>query len=61
MIVFLHGIPETANIWDRVRATIGRESHALRLLGFGCARPPDFGVTKDEYVDWVFAELEKID
>ena len=61
MIVFLHGVPETAAIWDKVRAAIApRESIALSLPGFGCARPAGFSATKDAYVDWVLAELDRL-
>lgn len=61
MIVFLHGVPETAAIWRKVRAAIGVESVALALPGFGCARPDGFGSTMDEYVAWVAAELDRFD
>jgi pimeloyl-ACP methyl ester carboxylesterase len=32
----------------------------VQLPGFGCARPDGFGATKEEYVAWLIAELEKI-
>jgi pimeloyl-ACP methyl ester carboxylesterase len=58
VIVFLHGVPETAAIWDKVRAAIApRPSVALSLPGFGCERPAGFTATKDAYVDWVLAEI----
>jgi pimeloyl-ACP methyl ester carboxylesterase len=59
MIVFLHGVPETAAIWDKVRAAVETESVALALPGFGCPRPSGFSATKDAYVDWVLAELDR--
>ncbi len=59
-VVFLHGVPETAAIWNTVRGQLGRESRALSLPGFGCARPAGFGATKDEYVGWILAELDAI-
>ena len=61
MIVFLHGVPETAALWDKVRAEFEEETVALSLPGFGCARPSGFGATKDDYVDWLVAELETFD
>ncbi len=61
MIVFLHGVPETAVIWNKVRAAIDQESVALELPGFGCPRPDDFGATKDDYVRWLLGELDGID
>jgi len=61
VIVFLHGVPETAAIWRKVRNDIDRESVALELPGFGCARPDGFGATKDEYVDWLLGRLAEID
>lgn len=61
MIVFLHGVPETSALWDKVRANFDEETVALSMPGFGCARPEGFGATKDDYVDWLVSELEKFD
>ena len=61
MIVFVHGVPETAAIWRKVRKAIGRESVALSLPGFGCAKPDGFGATKEDYVEWLVGELAQID
>jgi pimeloyl-ACP methyl ester carboxylesterase len=61
VIVFLHGVPETAALWDKVRAEFDEETVALSLPGFGCARPPGFGATKDDYADWLVTELERFD
>ncbi|HVN86193.1 MAG TPA: alpha/beta hydrolase, partial [Candidatus Binatia bacterium] len=61
MIVFVHGVPETAALWDDVRAALGRrDSIAVGLPGFGCPRPADFAATKEAYVDWLIGELEKL-
>ncbi len=57
MIVFLHGVPETAQLWDRLRAQLEQPSIALGLPGFGRARPEGFTATKDAYVEWLVAEL----
>jgi pimeloyl-ACP methyl ester carboxylesterase len=59
MIVFVHGVPETQTIWNELRANLQVESVALSMPGFGCARPPGFGATKDEYVDWLIGELNQ--
>lgn len=59
--VFVHGVPETAALWDRLRAEIGRESVVLALPGFGVPRPAGFGATQDEYVQWLVGELAAID
>jgi pimeloyl-ACP methyl ester carboxylesterase len=59
--VFVHGVPETSVIWDALRARLPVESVALALPGFGTPRPEGFGATKDEYVDWILAELDRID
>ena len=57
-VVFVHGVPETARLWDGVRAAVGHaDTVAVALPGFGCARPAGFGSTKEEYVDWLIAEL----
>ncbi|MCU1391264.1 MAG: hypothetical protein JWL72_4602 [Ilumatobacteraceae bacterium] len=60
MIVFVHGVPETAAIWDKVRAFVDRPSVALMLPGFGCPLPDGFTPEKDAYVDWLVAELDAI-
>jgi pimeloyl-ACP methyl ester carboxylesterase len=59
--VFVHGVPETASLWDGVRARIDRESVSLSLPGFGSPRPDGFGATKDDYAAWVVDELERLD
>src|SRR5688572_28128942 len=61
MIVFVHGVPETAAIWNQVRALVDHESVALALPGFGNPRPDGFGASKDDYVDWLLGELDRID
>ncbi len=61
MIVFVHGVPETAAIWNRVRAELERESVALSMPGFGCPRPDGFESTKDDYAGWLAGELAAID
>lgn len=61
MIVFVHGVPETAALWDKMRELIDEESIALSMPGFGCARPAGFGATKDDYAAWLADELRTID
>jgi pimeloyl-ACP methyl ester carboxylesterase len=61
MIVFVHGVPETAAIWKKVAGVIGQDSIALSAPGFGCPRPKGFGATKDDYVRWLISELDTID
>src|SRR6185295_10577729 len=58
-VVLVHGVPETAALWDPLRAVLGRDDvEALSLPGFGVPRPDGFGATKEEYVDWLVGELE---
>jgi pimeloyl-ACP methyl ester carboxylesterase len=60
-IVLVHGVPETPAVWDHLRTELDRtDIEALRLPGFGTARPAGFGATKEEYVAWLVAELERI-
>ena len=61
MIVFVHGVPETAAVWRKVREAIEQDSVALGLPGFGTPRPVGFEATKDAYVEWLVGELEKTD
>ena len=60
MIVFVHGVPETAAIWRKLQAVINRPSTAIALPGFGCAVPDGFTPTKDAYAEWLVAELDAI-
>lgn len=60
MIVFVHGVPETAAIWRKVRERIDRDSVAVELPGFGCPRPDGFAATKDAYAGWLADELSAI-
>lgn len=61
MIVFLHGVPETSALWDKVRAQFDEETVALQLPGFGCPRPDGFGATKEDYAEWLEGQLETFD
>lgn len=61
MIVFIHGVPDTQHLWDPIRERLAdRKTMALSLPGFGCPRPPGFAATKEEYVDFAIAALERI-
>jgi pimeloyl-ACP methyl ester carboxylesterase len=56
--VFLHGVPDTQQVWDAVIARLDRtDVVTLSLPGFGCPLPGGFGATKEEYVGWLLAEL----
>jgi pimeloyl-ACP methyl ester carboxylesterase len=59
--VFVHGVPETAQLWDKVRAELaGVESVAVSLPGFGAPVPAGFDATMDEYADWLVGEVEAV-
>jgi pimeloyl-ACP methyl ester carboxylesterase len=56
--VLVHGVPDTAGMWDRLREHLRRDDVvALSLPGFGTPVPDGFGATKEEYVDWVAGRL----
>ncbi len=60
-VVLVHGVPETPAVWDPLRSQLARtDVVALQLPGFGTPRPAGFASTKEEYVDWVIGELERI-
>jgi pimeloyl-ACP methyl ester carboxylesterase len=59
MIVFVHGVPETAALWDSVRVHMDAESVALSLPGVGGPRPDGFGAAKDEYAERLVSELDR--
>ena len=58
--VFVHGVADTYHVWNQVRHQLPRtETAALALPGFGSPLPEGFTATKEEYVDWVIAQLEQ--
>ncbi|MGH8976449.1 MAG: alpha/beta fold hydrolase [Acidimicrobiia bacterium] len=58
---FVHGVPDTSALWDDVRANIDRDDVITpNLPGFDAPVPAGFGATKEEYVDWLIGEIEKI-
>ena len=53
--VFLHGVPDTAEVWTRLRGELSsalpREpTVALSLPGFGCDAPAGLTSSKEDYV-----------
>jgi pimeloyl-ACP methyl ester carboxylesterase len=59
--VFVHGVPETPEVWDPIVSLLHRtDVLALRLPGFGEAAPKGFGATKEEYTAWLIDELGAI-
>jgi pimeloyl-ACP methyl ester carboxylesterase len=60
-IVLVHGVPETPAVWEHLRGELTRSDVSTpQLPGFGCERPPGFGATKEEYVQWLISELEAL-
>lgn len=60
-VVFVHGVPEVAAIWDGVLAELGRDDAvALSPPGFGAPLPDGFTPTSDAYRDWLIGELVAI-
>ena len=60
-IVFVHGVPETASVWEGVRSAIDAESVAVSLPGFRNPRPDNFPATKEAYASWLREQLAGID
>lgn len=59
--IFIHGVPDTARVWDRlIGALPAGETVALALPGFGCPRPPHFAATMDDYLAWLIGALEAV-
>jgi len=56
----IHGVPETHHLWDGVRQHLSRKDIiAPDMPGFGNDPPSGFTSTKEEYLDWLIAEVEK--
>jgi pimeloyl-ACP methyl ester carboxylesterase len=61
-IVLVHGNPETAALWDPLRAEVGRDDVvALSPPGFGAPVPDGWGATIDDYLAWLVTEVEALD
>jgi len=57
----VHGVPDTHRLWDAVRRHLTRtDVVAPDLPGFGVDTPPGFAATKEAYVDWLIAEIERL-
>ena len=61
-VVFVHGVPNTAAVWDPVRSLLSdRDTIAVHLPGFGCDSPDGFTGTRYAYRDWLIDQLEQMD
>lgn len=60
MLVLVHGVPETARLWDELRPSLDGDVLAVELPGFGCPRPVEFGATKDDYAEHLVGVLESV-
>jgi pimeloyl-ACP methyl ester carboxylesterase len=63
-VVLVHGVPETAAVWDLLVEQLAElgETDVRRLSppGFGAAVPDGFDATMDGYRAWLIGELEAI-
>src|SRR5689334_20432707 len=60
--VFVHGVPDTSAMWKPLLGKLKRRDVVtLALPGFGNKRPAGFTPVKESYVNWLIAELERID
>lgn len=56
--VFVHGVPETPDVWDALIDEIGRDDAvAVQYPGFGCPWPTGFEPTMEAYAAWLADEL----
>ena len=56
-VVFVHGAPETSDLWGPLRAVLDRKTAAVSLPGFGTPRPSGFTGSKDAYAGWLAGTL----
>lgn len=57
-VIFVHGVPDTAQVWDKVRSRLARRDViAIELPGFGTPLPVRLQPTKEGYVDWLLNRL----
>ena len=59
--VFVHGVPDTARLWEPlIAATRRSDAVALPLPGFATPTPDGWTATKESYADWLETELVEI-
>lgn len=61
MILFVHGVPDTAALWNPLIRVLGLRPdscRALSLPGFGNRVPAGFSCTKDAYAGWLVSQME---
>ena len=59
--VLVHGVPDTPQLWDRVRSRLSRADIVTPALpGFGVPVPDGFDATKEAYVEWLVDEIASI-
>lgn len=58
---FIHGVPDTAELWDGVRSHLKRHDVvALNMPGFNAPVPDGFDATMDSYAAWLIARIEEL-
>lgn len=59
--VLVHGVPDTTQLWDRVRSHLRRTDIVTPALpGFAAPLPAGFDATKDAYASWLIEQVEAI-
>ena len=59
--VFVHGVPDTASLWEPLKRRLSRKDiQTLALPGFRSPSPAGFTSTKEEYVSWIISEIEAL-
>lgn len=57
--LFVHGVPDTAALWDEIRKVVRRRDViAPSMPGFGTPVPEGFDATKDAYAGWLLDQVE---
>ena len=60
--VFVHGVPETPDVWRPLVSHLERDDVALlQMPGFGCPLPEGFDPTMYGYASWLAEELTAFD
>lgn len=58
--LLVHGVPETAAVWDGIVERLDGDVRALSLPGFGIVAPPGFDRTMDAYLAWLLDEIAAV-
>ncbi len=56
--ILVHGVPDTHHLWSELRSHLSRDDVSTPDLPGFDGKPPSFEPVKENYVDWLIAQIE---